>query len=216
MIADFGSGTLVTLHGLEAIVMKPLRYSEQNISEDDIAAVVRVLRSDWLTQGPEVERFEAALCEYTGAKYAVAVSSGTAALHLAMTAHADDTCQPVTSPLSFVASANAMLLALQSDGEPGWSEVAFADVESATGNVDFSTAKHAAVAGGYGLYVPVHYAGRAAKITTPKHWTIEDASHALGAMDFDGYSRVGSCANSLATCFSFHPSSRSRPEKAGL
>ena len=63
------------------MLVKPLRYSEQKIEEDDIAAVVRVMRSPYLTQGPEVEAFEAELAKYVGAKYAVAVSSGTAALH---------------------------------------------------------------------------------------------------------------------------------------
>jgi len=107
--------------------MKPLRYSQQTIEEDDIAAVVRVLRSDYLTQGPETEAFEAELAAYVGAKYAVAVSSGTAALHLAWRAARATGDYVVTSPLSFVATANALLLAGCSVG--------FQDVDAATGNL---------------------------------------------------------------------------------
>jgi dTDP-4-amino-4,6-dideoxygalactose transaminase len=173
--------------------MKALRYSEQSISEDDIAAVVRVMRSPYLTQGHEVERFEAALCAYTGAKHAVAVSSGTAALHLAYLAHwaGRNTRRTgiMTSPLSFCATANAALLAGLA--------VVFHDVDPVTGNVDLPGLNG-------DLHVPVHFAGRAARIPQGG-LVIEDACHALGAMDFDGCSRVGSCAHSLATCFSFHP-----------
>jgi dTDP-4-amino-4,6-dideoxygalactose transaminase len=167
--------------------VKPLRYSTQQITEDDITAVTAVLRSDWLTCGPAVEAFEAALCEYTGAKYAVAVNSGTAALYLAY--RAAHKARIMTSPLTFVATANAALLA-------GLDEM-FHDVVPATGNVDLP---------GYSdcISVPVHFAGRAAPI--PKTGVvIEDACHALGAMDYDGCSRVGSCEHSLASCFSFHP-----------
>jgi len=176
--------------------MAELRYSTHQITEEDIAAVVGVLRSDWLTQGPMVERFEAALCEYTGAKYAVCVSSGTAALHLAYLAlDVPAEAHVVTSPLTFVATANAALLA-------GFT-VSFEDVDPATGNMARATLECDAI-------VPVHFAGRACPM--PAHGgtglspdVIEDACHALGAMDFDGCSRVGSCAHSLATCFSFHP-----------
>lgn len=175
--------------------MKPLRYSQQNLDEDDIAAVVRVLRSDWIAgDGPEVERFEQALCAYTGARYAVAVSSGTAALHLAYLA-AGTIDHLVTSPLSFVATANAALMA-------GYT-VGFTDVDQTTGNMAHATLEAE-------VLVPVHYAGRACPMpgfggTDLLPVVIEDACHALGAMDFDGCSRVGSCAHSLATVFSFHP-----------
>jgi dTDP-4-amino-4,6-dideoxygalactose transaminase len=172
----------------QPMMAKPLNYSQQSISEDDIAAVVRVMRSPYLTQGPEVERFEASLCAYTGAKYAVAVSSGTAALHLAyVVAHKG---RLMTSPLSFVATANAGLMAGM--------DVVFRDVDPATGNVSLP---------GYHdcLSVPVHFAGRTAPIPSDgKAVVVEDACHALGAMDFDGSSRVGSCAHSLASVFSFH------------
>jgi dTDP-4-amino-4,6-dideoxygalactose transaminase len=164
-----------------------LRYSTHDIDEADIAAVVKVLRSDWLTCGPAVERLEASLCEYTGARYAVVVSSGTAALHLAyLAAHKARLC---TTPLSFAATANAALFCGM--------DVIFHDVDRETGN---------AILPGYVdcLNVPVHFAGHAAPIPT-SGVVIEDACHAIGAVDFDGCSRVGSCAHSLATCFSFHP-----------
>lgn len=188
--------------------MKPLSYSRQHINEDDIAAVVRVLRSDYLTGGPEVEAFEAELAAYVGAKYAVAVSSGTAALHLAYLsaqtppdpmAVYDDAIE--TSPLSFVATANAALIARM--------DVTFSDVDRATGSVKLLGIDEPSP-GDYRqtICVPVHYSGRAAPIPghpVKRSKIIEDACHALGAMDFDGCSRIGSCAHSIATAFSFHP-----------
>lgn len=169
-------------------MLDPLRYAAHSVSEDDIAAVVRVLRSDWLTQGPELERFEVALAAYTGAKYAVACNSGTAALYLAY--RAANTAAIVTSPLTFMATANAALMADM--------RVYFEDVDPATGNVVMQDREP-------GLAVPVHFAGRAAPIPT-NCTVVEDAAQALGAMDFDGCSRVGSCAHSLAACFSLHAS----------
>lgn len=168
-----------------------MRYSTHQVTEQDVLAVASVMRSDWLTCGPKIEEFEAALAEYVGAKYAVAVSSGTAALHLAYLAARAD--RVVTSPLTFVATANAALLAGASVG--------FKDVDPVTGNVAFPSGLMA-LGNGRLVLVPVHYAGRAAQI--PAGLVIEDACHALGAVDYDGCSRVGSCAHSLATCFSFH------------
>lgn len=179
--------------------MKPLKYSTQQITEADIEAVVRVLRSDHVAgDGPEVEAFEKELAEYVGAKWAVAVSSGTAALHLAYLVESVLPKPVVTSPLTFLATANAALHAGLA--------VSFVEVEPATGLPTLHPGSYAPT----GLiYAPVHYAGRAASIPDvsamgPGSVVIEDASHALGAMDFDGCSRVGSCAHSLATVFSFH------------
>lgn len=169
-------------------------YAHQQITEDDILAVEAVLRSDRLTQGPMVERFEQALAEYVGARYAVAVSSGTTALHIVSLAALDHDAEVVTSPLSFVATANAF--------ESAGNHVGFMDVDPPTGNMAYATLDCDAI-------VPVHFAGRAcpmpafSPVLPPI--VIEDACHALGAMDFDGCSRVGSCAHSLATVFSFHP-----------
>lgn len=172
--------------------MKPLRYSQQNLTPEDEQAVLEALRSPYLTQGPKVEEFEQVLAEYVGSKHAVCVSNGTVALELAYKASRLDMI--LTSPLTFMATANAM----QGNAQ-------FQDVSSVTGNVEF--------VGTYGLtgaivgIVPVHFAGRAAPIpkTIITNFVIEDACHALGAVDFDGCSKIGSCAHSLATVFSFHP-----------
>ena len=175
-----------------------LRYSTQQIGIGDVEAVIDALWSPWLTQGPTVERFEEALAEYVGAKYAVAVNSGTAALHVAMAAAGmQDGNTAITSPLSFVATANAALMCGIGDG------LHFMDVDAATGNIG----PPLGVGRSCDFVVPVHFAGRAAQIQTDRHQIaiIEDACHALGAVDFDGCSRVGSCAHSMATCFSFHP-----------
>jgi dTDP-4-amino-4,6-dideoxygalactose transaminase len=97
----------------------------------------------------------------------------------------------VTSPLSFVATANAALYC--------GADVDFEDIDPITGNIEHVSDV------GYDWVVPVHFAGRACKISARVEYVIEDASHALGATDFDGCSKIGSCAHSLATCFSFHP-----------
>jgi len=188
-----------------------LRYSCQQLTADDEAAVLEVLRSPHLTQGPVVERFEAALAEYVGAKHAVAVSSGTAALHIALLAASRPDRRMLTSPLSFVATATAGLLAEQMVG--------FADVDPKTGGLPpkaavtpLDWARREAESSPFALplephvYVPVHYAGRATTLPEPQEGlkVIEDACHALGARHSDG-SRVGSCGRSLAAVFSFHP-----------
>jgi len=100
-------------------------YSRQSIDEDDIQAVVEVLRSDWLTTGPMVEKFEQALAQFVGAKYAVAVSSGTAALHCAMyAAGIEPEEEVILPPMTFVATANAVVF---QGGTP-----IFADVDGDT------------------------------------------------------------------------------------
>lgn len=91
-------------------VMKTIPYGHQWINEDDIEEVIKVLKSDWITQGPKIKEFEDALCKYTGAEFAVAVSSGTAALHLScLAAGIKKGNEVITSPLTFVASANCVL-----------------------------------------------------------------------------------------------------------
>ena len=101
--------------------MRAIPYGRQTIDDADIQEVIKVLRSGWITQGPMVARFEDALCAYTKAKYAVCVSSGTAALHLACLAlgiRAKD--EVITSPLTFVASANCVLYC---QGVPVFSDI---------------------------------------------------------------------------------------------
>jgi perosamine synthetase len=186
-------------------VVKPpfLPYGRQWIDEDDIAAVTRVLRSDYLTTGPEIEAFEAELGAYVGARYCVAVSSATAGLHIAVAAlELPAGSEGITSPNTFVASANAMV----------YNSVIprFADIDPETCNID-PAAIELAVTDSTGLLIPVHFAGRACDMHSigdiaKRHnlRVIEDAAHAIGSHYTDG-SRVGSCRYSDMTVFSFHP-----------
>lgn len=180
-------------------------YGKHHIDEDDIQAVVDVLRSGVLTQGPAVEAFEQAIAEYVGAKYAVAVSSGTAALHLAaLVAGLKPGASLVTSPITFVASANAGLYV--------GGRIVFADIDPDTVNISPDALKDALAKNTDArVVIPVHFAGLPCDMPAIKSIAdqagavvIEDAAHALGASYPDGQ-RVGSCAYSLMTIFSFHP-----------
>ncbi len=180
-------------------------YGRHHIDQTDIQAVVDVLNSGWLTQGPTIELFEQAIADYVGAKYAVAVSSGTAALHLAALAAGIEPGKTlITSPVTFVASANAALYA--------GGQVEFADIDPANLNLSPQSLDRA-IANNRQLraVVPVHFAGlpcdmAAIKASADKAGAvvIEDASHALGST-FPNGKRVGSCFYSLMTVFSFHP-----------
>lgn len=169
-------------------------YGHQSIDHDDISAVVEVLTGDWLTQGPWIERFERALAAHVGAAYAVAFSSGTAALHAtAAAAGLGPGDAVVTSPLSFVASANCARYV--------GADAAFVDIEPGTLNLD-----PAQVPADCDALVAVHYAGLPVDLARlPERPTviIEDAAHALGAQTPDG--PVGNCARSDMAVFSFHP-----------
>ena len=102
--------------------MKPLPYTQHDVSDDDIDAVIAVLRGNWLTTGPAIERFETALADATGAQHVVACSSGTAALHLTMlAAEIGSNCSVVVPTLTFLATANCARFA--------GAEVIFADVD---------------------------------------------------------------------------------------
>lgn len=180
-------------------------YGKHYIDEDDIQSVVDVLRSGYLTQGPTVEKFEKAVADYVGVKYAVAVSSGTAALHLAnLVATVKPGVSAVTSPITFVASANSILYA--------GGTVLFADIDSETINMSpQSLAEVFEKNKNIKAVIPVHFAGLPCdmvkiKQIADKHGAviIEDAAHALGASYLSG-KKVGSCENSLMTIFSFHP-----------
>ncbi len=173
---------------------KDLRYGRQSINEQDIDAVVEVLRGDWLTQGPTVPLFEQAVAEYVGAEYAVAFSSGTAALHgAAFAAGLGLGDRVVTSPLTFMASANCVRYVGASP--------ALADIDRDTWNLN-----PALVDGSPEAVVAVHYAGLPMDLAVLEGRTatvIEDAAHALGASTPDGM--VGKCESSDLCCFSFHP-----------
>ena len=171
----------------------PIPYGRQCVDEADVAAVVRVLRGEWLTQGPAIEAFETALANKVNAKYCVAFSSGTAALHAAMAAAKIGPGQRVvTSPLSFAASANCARYV--------GADIAFVDIDPKTLNININ-----AVADCDAL-VAVHYAGLPVNLRHLRERpriVIEDAAHALGAMTPDG--PVGNCARSDMCVFSFHP-----------
>lgn len=175
-------------------------YGRQTIDEDDIQAVVDVLRSDYLTTGPKVSEFEQKVADYVGAKYAVAVNSGTAALHIACLAAGIKTGDEViTSPITFAASSNCVLYC---GGTP-----VFADIDSKTYNIDPAEIEKKITPNTKAL-IPVHYTGQpcdmdAITAIAKKHnlLVIEDAAHALGA-EYKG-KKIGSISD--MTCFSFHP-----------
>lgn len=184
--------------------MTILPYSRQFLDDDDIAAVVAVLRSDWLTQGPAVEQFEQAMAAYVGARFAVAVSSATAALHIACLAAGLGAGKRLwTSPNSFVASANC--------GAYCGAEVDFVDIDAADGNLSVAAldAKLASAAAPHVL-VPVAFTGQSCDMAALADRAarygmtiIEDASHAIGGSY--GGAKVGACAHAAMTVFSFHP-----------
>jgi UDP-4-amino-4,6-dideoxy-N-acetyl-beta-L-altrosamine transaminase len=183
-------------------------YGRQDIDEADIAAVVAALTSDFITQGPAVPRFEAALMAATGAPFCSAVSSATAGLHvayLALELGAGDTVW--TSPNTFVATANAALYCGAS--------VDFVDVDARTANMSVvALAEKLAAAERAGtlpkIVTPVHFAGQSCEMreiaALAKRYgfrVVEDASHAIGARYLDG--EVGDCRFSDICVFSFHP-----------
>lgn len=168
-------------------------YGRQSIDDQDIAAVVAVLRGEWLTQGPAVEEFEAALADKVGARHVVSFSSGTAALHAAVVAGGIGPGHVVaTTPLTFVASANCALYA--------GADVDLVDIDPSTLNMDIG------VLGSPDALIAVHFAGLPIDLKQLRRrpsLVIEDAAHALGAMTPEG--PVGNCAHSDMCAFSFHP-----------
>ena len=183
-------------------------YARQSISDQDIAAVSEVLRSDFLTQGPAIPAFETALATYCGAKHAVAVNSATSALHIACLALGVSPGDIVwTSPISFVASANCAVYC--------GAKVDFVDVDPDTFNISVTalTAKlEQAKKSGLlpRVVIPVHLAGQSSDMAAIHALAqdygfkiIEDASHAVGGR-YNG-SPVGSCLYSDITVLSFHP-----------
>jgi UDP-4-amino-4,6-dideoxy-N-acetyl-beta-L-altrosamine transaminase len=179
---------------------QPLPYGAQWLDDDDIDAVVRVLRSDWLTTGPAVEEFERALCTATTSPHAVAVSSGTAALHTAYAAAGlEPDTELLTSPLTFVATASAGLML--------GATVRFADVDPATGNLDPAAAA-AETRSRTRLIVGVDYAGHPADYDSLRPIAanagatlVADAAHSLGAQA--NGRPVGTLAD--VSTLSFHP-----------
>jgi perosamine synthetase len=190
----------LALHGGKPVRAELLPYGRQSIGEDDIAAVVQTLRSDWLTTGPKINEFEEAFAAWVGARYAVSFSSGTAGLHgAAFAAGLGAGDEAITSPLTFAATANCILY---QGGKP-----VFADVRRDTLNIDPECVLKCVTPRTKAL-LPVDYAGHPADLDeihkiACRHGVvvIEDACHALGA-EFRGR-RVGSISH--MTVFSFHP-----------
>ena len=187
---------------------KTIPYGHQSVSEADIAAVLEVLKSEWLTQGPAVDRFERAVADACGTRYAVAVNSGTSALHIALLALGLKSGEiSWTSPNTFVASANC---ALYCGGR-----VDFVDIDPRTYNMSVACLekklrKAEPPRGLPRVVIPVHFAGqpcemaRIAELSREYGFAvIEDASHAIGGSYLG--KGIGSCEFSEMTVFSFHP-----------
>lgn len=179
-----------------------LGYGRQSIDQADVDAVVSALRSDFLTQGPAVDRFEAALAERVGARHAVAVSSGTAALHIAcLAAGMGPGDRGVTAAMTFVASANCFLYA--------GAEVGFGDIDRETLGLTPASVKNAFATARVDAVIPVHFAGLAHASTeiralSKNRVIIEDAAHSIGGTYADGRP-VGCGAYADMSVFSFHP-----------
>jgi perosamine synthetase len=189
-----------------------LNYGQHWIEEDDIEAVAEALRSDFITQGPRVGEFEKALAHYVGSKYAVAVSNGTAALHLAVAAlkrepGMDGDIEGITAPNTFVASANCLCY---NGIKPN-----FADIDAMNYSIDPIEIKKR-LTSETRILIPVHFAGQVCDMEAISQlkqnpgtgngplYIIEDASHAVGSR-YENGKRVGSCFYSDMTTFSFHP-----------
>ena len=185
-----------------------ISYGRQSIDDDDIDSVIEVLKSDYLTQGPAVPRFEQAIQDYCDVPYAVATNNGTSALHIAcLSLGVNERSLVWVSAVSFVASANAARYCRAS--------VDFVDIDPLTGNICLnaltekleSAAKKGLLPD---LLICVHIAGQPCNLMEIRKLSdlygfkiIEDACHALGASYKD--SKVGSCQYSDAAVFSFHP-----------
>ena len=186
--------------------MRKIPYGRQSVNGSDVKAVASVLLSDWLTQGPQVEEFERRFADLCRSRYAVAVSSGTAALHLAyLAAGLGRGDEIITSPITFLATANA---ALYIGAKP-----VFADIDYDSVNISPDDIR-GKIGNKTKALVPVHFAGypcdmkEISLIAKRKKLTvIEDACHALGAEYKDGgkWRRAGDCRYSDMTVFSFHP-----------
>jgi UDP-4-amino-4,6-dideoxy-N-acetyl-beta-L-altrosamine transaminase len=187
-----------------------LPYGRQQIDEDDIAAVAEVLRGDWLTSGPAVEAFEAALATRTEARYAVVCGSATAGLHLAMMALGlgpDD--RAIVPSITFLATANAARYC--------GAEVVFADVDPDTALLTPATFEAALkrAEGKAKVVLPVHFGGRTVDLAAiaavaERHGlaVVEDAAHAIGTSYGPGNqprTPIGDCRFSRMAVFSFHP-----------
>lgn len=191
--------------------MKIIPYGRQHVTQQDIEAVIDVLKSDWLTQGPTIAAFEKAFAEYVGAKYAVAVANGTAALHLnAMVLGVKPGDKVITTPITFVASANCVAYC--------GGEVVFADIDPETYLLDINNVRKLLEADTKkeikGI-IPVNFAGRVVDMEAFRAladeyncWIIEDACHSPGGYFVNSageHVNAGSGHYADLAIFSFHP-----------
>lgn len=191
--------------------MNVIPYGRQDITQEDIDCVVEALRADYLTQGPRIDEFEKNFAAYVGAKFAVAVSNGTAALHLnALALGVKPGQKVITTPLTFVASANCVRYC--------GGEVVFADIDPTTYLLDLDSVRAILENDPEGNYVgiiPVDFAGRAVNLEKYREladefglWIIEDSCHSPGGFFIDSKGEKQQCGNGKfanLAIFSFHP-----------
>lgn len=190
---------------------RSIPYGRQDITNRDIEAVTRVLKSDYLTQGPEIAQFEQAFADYVGSTYAVAVANGTAALHLcALALDVNESSKVITTPLTFAASGNCIRYC--------GGTLDFADIDSKTYLLDVDAVRKKLESNPKGTYsgiIPVEFAGRAVDLEAFRKladefglWIIEDACHAPGGYFTDSQGKKQFCGNGKfadLAIFSFHP-----------
>ncbi len=186
-------------------------YGKQNINEEDIQAVAKALKGDFLTQGPTILEFEKTFANYIGCNYAVAVSNGTAALHLsALALGVQEGDKVITTPITFAASANCIRYC--------GGEVVFSDIDSETYLLDINKVEALLKASPKGTYkgiVPVDFAGRAVNLEAFRKladeyglWILEDSCHSPGGFFVDSKNKNQNCGNGNyadLAIFSFHP-----------
>jgi UDP-4-amino-4,6-dideoxy-N-acetyl-beta-L-altrosamine transaminase len=191
--------------------MNPIPYGKQHITSRDIEVVVEALQADFLTQGPRIAEFEEAFANYIGCNYAVAVSNGTAALHLcALALQVDASTNVITTPITFAASANCIRYC---NGN-----VYFADIDPKTFCLDITKVKALLDSKPKGFFqgiIPVDFAGNAVNLEAFKElakeynlWLLEDACHAPGGYFTNSEGVIQKCGNGQyadLAIFSFHP-----------
>lgn len=191
--------------------MEAIPYGRQHITDEDIQEVIATLKSDYLTQGPRIAEFEEAFAKYVGSKYAVAISNGTAALHLcALALNVEQGEKVITTPITFAASANCVRYC--------GGEVVFSDIDPDTYLIDINEVKKLLESSPRGTYkgiIPVDFAGRAVDLEAFRKladeydlWIIEDACHAPGGYFSDSKGTQQFCGNGNfadLAIFSFHP-----------
>src|ERR1700741_1623117 len=193
------------------MAMNPIPYGKQYINQEDIDVVVKALTAEFLTQGPAIKQFEEEFATYVGAKYAVAVSNGTAALHLcAMALDVNEQSNVITTPITFAASANCVKYC--------GGKVTFADIDPETATLDINSVRKLLESHPRGTFsgiIPVDFAGYAVNLEAFRKladeyglWIIEDACHAPGGFFIDSKGVKQYCGNGVyadLAIFSFHP-----------